>query len=608
MKKIVSLFIILVIAVSLLPFSANAKGIAITRIELTGFAEPNNSLYPGYTLVLPDDAHYKLDTKDYTNGILWTDVTDGKILSPTDKFIEAHEYKAVIHLVADYDYYFYKYQSESGIIASVNGVSCKAYYLYESEKYVEVVYYPKVVGAEKLEGSIELSYAPFVDINSTLKLSGAVAYVPISKLKYQWQISDEKTKNFQNINGATKSFYTPTEADYGRYLRAKLTAEGCYNYLYTPAQMITKQGNAKTPKAPEFLIEDGDLFLINCRGDQEYLLTVSEYQNGGSNISEENWAKSYKPKQNEKLILVNDGNGTYYVYTRFKETGAAFAGVEVAYSKIFCGETVYTKEIVIKCNTKPEYIKVGGSVEFAASALPSNATNFEGIRGSDWLINYRSSGSEYGAFYENSGCTKPIDPTKYYYYVYMKPEKAGTGVNIRIQKQIGYNDLLTDSVYINIRDSSGKSVFSYVQSTELTVAQNEKVTDYPLIIYPYGSDLTPVTITGNKTGAPKVKFSSSENGIDIDATGVEPGVYSYGFETDGVNHGVVKITVIDPDAHTGISLGDVNGDGYIDNKDVVALFRYVSGGGVIIKDAADMNGDGYIDNKDVVTLFRMLST
>ena len=73
-----------------------------------------------------------------------------------------------------------------------------------------------------------------------------------------------------------------------------------------------------------------------------------------------------------------------------------------------------------------------------------------------------------------------------------------------------------------------------------------------------------------------------------------------GFDTDGVNHGVVKITVIDADSHTGISLGDVNGDGNIDNKDVVALLRYVSGSGVIIKDAADMNGDGAIDLTDAI--------
>lgn len=58
----------------------------------------------------------------------------------------------------------------------------------------------------------------------------------------------------------------------------------------------------------------------------------------------------------------------------------------------------------------------------------------------------------------------------------------------------------------------------------------------------------------------------------------------------------------------GFSQGDVNSDGAVDNKDVVVLFRYVSGGaGKINESAADLNGDKTIDNKDVVILFRYVS-
>ena len=55
--------------------------------------------------------------------------------------------------------------------------------------------------------------------------------------------------------------------------------------------------------------------------------------------------------------------------------------------------------------------------------------------------------------------------------------------------------------------------------------------------------------------------------------------------------------------------GDTNGDGEVDNKDVVALFRFVSGNkGIAIEENCDYNGDGNIDNKDVVKLFRDLSS
>lgn len=55
--------------------------------------------------------------------------------------------------------------------------------------------------------------------------------------------------------------------------------------------------------------------------------------------------------------------------------------------------------------------------------------------------------------------------------------------------------------------------------------------------------------------------------------------------------------------------GDINKDGSANNKDVVALFRYVSSGkGNVDELACDCNGDGHKNNKDVVTLFRYVSS
>ncbi len=55
-------------------------------------------------------------------------------------------------------------------------------------------------------------------------------------------------------------------------------------------------------------------------------------------------------------------------------------------------------------------------------------------------------------------------------------------------------------------------------------------------------------------------------------------------------------------------LGDTNGDTEIDNKDVVALFRYASGNkDSAIEENCDINRDGEINNKDVVELFRAVS-
>lgn len=55
-------------------------------------------------------------------------------------------------------------------------------------------------------------------------------------------------------------------------------------------------------------------------------------------------------------------------------------------------------------------------------------------------------------------------------------------------------------------------------------------------------------------------------------------------------------------------VGDVNGDGETDNKDVTTLFRYISGDTIDKIDiaAADCTGDGKTNNKDVTILFRYL--
>ena len=54
--------------------------------------------------------------------------------------------------------------------------------------------------------------------------------------------------------------------------------------------------------------------------------------------------------------------------------------------------------------------------------------------------------------------------------------------------------------------------------------------------------------------------------------------------------------------------GDINGDGAVNNKDIIALFRYTSGStGGVDERALDPNGDGAVNNKDIVYLFRYVS-
>ncbi|MBO4422065.1 MAG: dockerin type I repeat-containing protein [Clostridia bacterium] len=87
-------------------------------------------------------------------------------------------------------------------------------------------------------------------------------------------------------------------------------------------------------------------------------------------------------------------------------------------------------------------------------------------------------------------------------------------------------------------------------------------------------------------------------------------VYTRMKETDSCYAGTktVYASVSVKDIDTAQGTGDVSGDGSVNNKDVVLLFRYITGTGVLIdEENADVNDDGKINNKDVVALFRYVS-
>ena len=55
-------------------------------------------------------------------------------------------------------------------------------------------------------------------------------------------------------------------------------------------------------------------------------------------------------------------------------------------------------------------------------------------------------------------------------------------------------------------------------------------------------------------------------------------------------------------------VGDVNGDGQLNNKDLTRLFQYLSDWDVEVNESMlDINGDGKINNKDLTRLFQFLS-
>jgi hypothetical protein len=97
---------------------------------------------------------------------------------------------------------------------------------------------------------------------------------------------------------------------------------------------------------------------------------------------------------------------------------------------------------------------------------------------------------------------------------------------------------------------------------------------------------------------PDVFFNASSEYVDGDYTRVSKtgSLYCYTFDFEAAESAAVVF-------------GDINGDGTANNKDVVTLFKYLSGGDVKVnEDALDCNGDGQINNKDIVSLFKYVSS
>ena len=139
----------------------------------------------------------------------------------------------------------------------------------------------------------------------------------------------------------------------------------------------------------------------------------------------------------------------------------------------------------------------------------------------------------------------------------------------------------------------------------LYVYSGDRIENYEISVYPLGGDLSEVTVSCDQPHAPAVSFDDAWDYLDVDATLALAGTYAYDFIYDGQSVGSLTVTVLSSGDTVS---GDVNADKKINNKDVVALFRYVSGA-ADIEDAAaaDINGDGKINNKDVVALFKLVS-
>ena len=388
-----------------------------------------------------------------------------------------------------------------------------------------------VIMTQPISGTVTLSSIPVPGESLGVSLSGTIELNEISCI---WQIS-ENNETWKNIDGATDKTYVPKESELGKYLRVRAEAIGYSGYLYSPSRQITKRLCANSPVAPTLTNINDKVHVSNAKTTQEYI--IFNYSKDVSTLTENDWNNAVTPGSEVGFFEMNSSaNSNHTVFTRIKETETSWASESVAEGRIYIGTSVYLQDIELDINKTSGFFrefynelncKVGDVIRCMASPVPSNATNWYGISGSNWTVANRNTGSPYGAFYEDADCTTPISPTKNYETVYLKTLAEKNYLEVRI---LLYNSSIgnkTRAVQFNVSYDGTFPPIEHLSGCSHTIAAGEKMTNLDVARRPLSASVYGVTteVTGEGT-APIVRFDIYEK-MNIDATNATPGVYTY---------------------------------------------------------------------------------
>ncbi len=397
-------------------------------------------------------------------------------------------------------------------------------------------------------GVVSLSSAPSPGNAVGFTLSGEIASAQTDNV---WQISDDDV-NWQDIvespagapahNGVhqqrravTTLTYTPKESEMGKYLRVKVAAAGHTGYIYSPSRQIAKKICTDVPVVPTLTNINDKVYLSNAKTTQEYI--IFNYSKEASSLTASDWNNAVTPESEVGFFeFGGSSNANNTVFTRVKETPSTLVGEQIAEARIYIGTSVYMTDVELSVSKTVGYFqkinnelncKVGDVIRCDASPVPSNATNWYGVSGSNWTVDFHNTGSQYGTFYEDAECTRPISSSTNYKTVYLKTLQEKNYLDVRIlvyNSAIGYK---TRYVQFNVTPDGYFPLLDYINGCSRTIAAGEKITGIEVSRRPFSGSVYGLTteVSGEGT-APIVSFSLYET-MTINAINATPGVYVY---------------------------------------------------------------------------------
>ncbi len=354
------------------------------------------------------------------------------------------------------------------------------------------------------------------------------------KLHFQWQISDDGTSGWSDIEGQTGTHYTPESSELGKFLRLTVTADGYTGSVISAPKEVAKLANYADPVMPLLLSESpyNAVVVTNAKADQEYLVTYSE-------AVPADWTGAEYPSADGSLSLSCDTDRTVYVYTRTRETEEKAAGTKTAYNKTYSGYVTYLVDL--KLDKTSFKTRVGEVTSLTVSPLPEAFSGWDAYT-VEWYVN----GSEV-ELYADPECTIPV-PTGSVEYktVYVKGVTQTHSVTVGAEKQVGYSDIRIAQCAVEVADSEGNYVLQELVFDPVTTFPGETV---------YGS-YTPVPSPANigvlsfeKTSGPEGELIFKDNGdgsVTIDApSDAQDGTWYYRVKVDGADTPVVSAIRVD---------------------------------------------------------------
>ncbi len=406
-----------------------------------------------------------------------------------------------------------------------------------------------------IAGVVALNSTPAPGNSVGFTVSGDFATSEISNV---WQISDDNAtwkdivenasamtapiqREYKQQRVATSITYTPKESEIGKYIRVKVSASDYSGYIYSPSRQIAKLLCTNAPAEPVLTNINDKVNLSNAKTTQEYI--IFNYPKEASSLTPSDWNNAITPDSEVGFVELNSTtNANHTVFTRIKETTSTLASENVAEARLYIGTSVYLQDIELNITKTVGYFqkfynelncKVGDVIRCDASPVPANATNWYGISGSNWTVDYRNTGSPYGTFYEDADCTRPISSSSNYTTVYLKTLATKNYLDVRIQaynSAIGYK---TRYVQFNVTPDGYFPLLDYITNCSMTIAVGEKITGIEVGRRPFSGSVYGLTTEVSGEGsAPIVRFDMYEK-MNIDATNATPGVYTYTPIQDG---------------------------------------------------------------------------